>query len=108
MQSNEGETWSFHLGSVGCESAAMVRAPTQECQFPNVIEVSLPLVVDSLQSGEIEIRMDLSQILGELKPSQTTTCMFSSIDDQNCQALVNNMRNNTVFSLLLRDMSAGR
>jgi uncharacterized repeat protein (TIGR04052 family) len=107
MQNEMSESWSFHLGSVGCESAAMVRAPAQECKFPNRIEVSLPLKLNSLQNNEVVINMDLSLILGDLMPSQSTTCMFSSIDEPSCQKLLNNSGNNKVFSVEPPEMTEG-
>jgi uncharacterized repeat protein (TIGR04052 family) len=89
------------------ESAAMVRAPAQECKFPNRIEVSLPLKLNSLQNNEVVINMDLSLILGDLMPSQSTTCMFSSIDEPSCQKLLNNSGNNKLFSVEPPEMTEG-
>ena len=36
------QSWSFHLGSLGCDSVASVRPPSSPCSEPNRVEVLLP------------------------------------------------------------------
>ena len=42
LRLDAGDRWSFHLGSTGCVSAAVVRPPTKSCQRPNLARVRLP------------------------------------------------------------------
>jgi uncharacterized repeat protein (TIGR04052 family) len=100
MQNEKGDAWSFHLGSVGCESAAMVRAPANECQFPNRVAFAIPFDVSRMQDGEFSVEVDLAMILGQIEPSRSASCMFSSIDDQTCVELLDNVRRNRVFSAI--------
>jgi uncharacterized repeat protein (TIGR04052 family) len=89
MQSNTGDSWSFHLGSVGCQSASVVRAPDRECAYPNAVDFVLPLTTFDTPR-DLEIALDLQTVLGNITP--TNTCMFSSIDDKTCVRLLNNLK----------------
>ena len=92
---NNTDAWSFHLGSVGCESAAMVRAPKKPCSQPNVIPVEAALKNnDNLQ---ITLIINLDKILGDITATRQNTCMFSSIDDETCHQLVKNLTSEKVF-----------
>ena len=112
MQSNDANTWSFHLGSVGCESAAMVRAPKQACAQPNVLPFNLELSPDSIQIMDkqlansvggseqvihIMLKLNLDQIIANIKPSDDSTCMFSGMNNQMCGDLVKNLQEGSVF-----------
>ena len=91
MQSNTGDSWSFHLGSVGCQSASVVRAPDVECAHPNTVDFVLPLITFGT-SRDLEIALDLQTVLGNISPTKSNTCMFSSIDDKTCVRLLNNLK----------------
>ncbi len=109
MQSESGDSWSFHLGSVGCESAAMVRAPQKPCAQPNVIPVVVTLPPDSIQLLEtddtnnqtsrvqIEISIHLDAILDNIETTRKNSCMFSGIDSTTCSQLLENLKLNAVF-----------
>jgi len=115
MQNDTGDSWSFHLGSVGCESAAMVRAPQKPCAQPNFIPIEIMLSADSIQvfdmpqdsgsthSGgamkkiQINISIHLDEIIKNIMPSKKASCMFSGIDNTTCNKLVKNLRSNAVF-----------
>jgi uncharacterized repeat protein (TIGR04052 family) len=115
MQNDTGDSWSFHLGSVGCESAAMVRAPQKPCAQPNLIPVELMLSPDSIQvlavpqktgagqSGvgikqiHINISIHLDEIIRTMLPTRKSSCMFSGIDNTTCNELVENLKLNAVF-----------
>lgn len=38
---DQKQHWALHFGSLGCDSASAVRSPTQPCQYPNQVPVSL-------------------------------------------------------------------
>lgn len=112
MQSKQGNSWSFHLGSVGCESAAMVRAPKQACAQPNVIPVEVVLPPNTIQAIgfrssdhpdlnddqiHISLKLHLDKVINQIIPSQESTCMFSDIDNGSCKGLVNNLYKEGVF-----------
>lgn len=109
MQSESGDSWSFHLGSVGCESAAMVRAPQTPCAQPNVIPVAVTLPFDSIQLLEtadtnnqahrvqIKVSIHLDAILGNIEASRNNSCMFSGIDSDTCTQLLENLKLNAIF-----------
>jgi uncharacterized repeat protein (TIGR04052 family) len=116
MQNDMGDSWSFHLGSVGCESAAMVRAPKRPCAQSNLIPVEIVLSSDSIQvldvpqkkdvvqSGvkmkqiHINISIHLDEIIRNMVPTRKSSCMFSGIDNTTCNELVENLKLNAVFN----------
>jgi uncharacterized repeat protein (TIGR04052 family) len=115
MQNDMGDSWSFHLGSVGCKSAAMVRAPQKPCAQPNLIPVEMRVssdsiqVVDVLQKAgaaeynvpikqiQINISIHLDEIIRNMIPTRKSSCMFSGIDNTTCHDLVENLKLNAVF-----------
>ncbi|WP_238526893.1 MbnP family copper-binding protein [Brumicola nitratireducens] len=109
MQSESGDPWSFHLGSVGCESAAMVRAPQKPCAQPNLIPVAITLPFDSIQLVEaddknskaqrlqIKVSIHLDAILGNIEATRKNSCMFSGIDSTTCTQLLENLKLNAIF-----------
>jgi uncharacterized repeat protein (TIGR04052 family) len=115
MQNDTGDSWSFHLGSVGCESAAMVRAPQKPCAQPNFIAVEMSLSSDSIElvdvpqkvgaagpsvamkQVQINISIHLDEIISNIKPTRKSSCMFSGIDNTTCNELVENLKLNAVF-----------
>lgn len=109
MQSESGDSWSFHLGSVGCESAAMVRAPQKPCAQPNLIPVAVTLPFDSIQLVEaddktnkarrlqIKVSIHLDAILDNIEATRKNSCMFSGIDSTTCTQLLENLKLNAIF-----------
>ena len=109
MQSESGDSWSFHLGSVGCESAAMVRAPQKPCAQANLIPVAVTLPFDSIQlvetedtnsqahSLQIKVAIHLDAILDNIETTRKNSCMFSGIDSAACAQLQKNLKLNAIF-----------
>jgi uncharacterized repeat protein (TIGR04052 family) len=109
MQSESGDSWSFHLGSVGCESAAMVRAPKEPCAQPNLIPVVVTLASNSIQLVEtenpnsqtsrvlIKVSIHLDAILDNIETTRKNSCMFSGIDSTTCSQLLENLKLNAIF-----------
>jgi uncharacterized repeat protein (TIGR04052 family) len=100
------DSWSFHLGSIGCESAAMVRAPKQACAQSNSVAQSLLLDKDSISIDEISqhetslvlnVDIHLDEILGSVELTRQNSCMFSSIDNITCNELLENLKSQLVF-----------
>lgn len=116
MQNDMGDSWSFHLGSIGCESAAMVRAPQKPCAQPNLISIEIMLSPDSIQVVDvsqktgaaqstvgikqikINISIHLDEIIRNMVPTRKSSCMFSGIDNTTCNELVENLKLNAVFN----------
>jgi uncharacterized repeat protein (TIGR04052 family) len=75
--------WQFHLGSIGCQSANVMRAPSQTCRYPNRVKVALAY------QGEQTLLLDLAPllapVLNDAKLSQQS-CM-SDQHSLSCQPL---------------------
>ena len=91
--SNDIDTWSFHLGSLGCESASVVRSPAQPCSEPNVVSVTL----DSPKSNANEVHIHLDRIIQNIKLSSDNSCTLHGATESSCQQLIDNLTNNRVF-----------
>ena len=120
MQNDAGDTWSFHLGSIGCVSAAMVRAPQRPCAQANLTAVDILLSSDAIQVLDIpqsnasakssvatkkihiNISIHLDEIIKNITPTRKTSCMFSGIDNTTCNELVENLKRNVVFTQALK------
>jgi uncharacterized repeat protein (TIGR04052 family) len=120
MQNAAGDPWSFHLGSVGCVSAAMVRGPQAPCAQANLTAVDIVLpsnsiqVLDILESNDaaksnvaikkvhINISIHLDEIIKNMTLTRKTSCMFSGIDNTTCNELVENLKRNAVFTKALK------
>jgi uncharacterized repeat protein (TIGR04052 family) len=120
MQNAAGDPWSFHLGSVGCVSAAMVRGPQAPCAQANLTAVDIVLpsnsiqVLDILESNDaaksnaaikkvhINISIHLDRIIKNMVLTRKTSCMFSGIDNTTCNELVKNLKRNAVFTQTLK------
>jgi len=73
--------WSLHLGSSGCSSASVMRAPTQPCVAPNRVRVQLPY------QGQATLTLDLAELLGEFIPTADNSCMADPAS-LSCQQLL--------------------
>lgn len=85
-------SWSYHLGSIGCQSASKMRSPSEPCTQPNVTQHTL---VDRAQSGGL--RFDLSALLNNINPAEQRGCMFHHAHEVSCPVLTQNLQSNTVF-----------
>ncbi len=72
--------WSMHLGSTGCSSASVMRAPSAPCIAPN-----RPQVVLNYQQGAT-LTLDLAPLFSQLTPAADNSCM-SDPNQQSCQLL---------------------
>ncbi|MEE4246210.1 MAG: MbnP family copper-binding protein, partial [Kangiellaceae bacterium] len=82
------EDWLFHLGSTGCNSAAPVRAPEQECLQPNRIHVHLNLKQGSIDTNNsINIVADLSKLFDKIDLAKSNGCQ-SDPNDPNCPEIL--------------------
>lgn len=102
MQSEaDADSWSFHLGSVGCESPAMVRAPRKPCAQANTLPVDLVLTDDAVKWQDddlhLTVRVNLDKMMSGIVPTRERTCMFSGIDNTACVQLLQNMSRSDVF-----------
>ncbi len=73
--------WSFHLGSTGCSSASVVRAPTAACSAANRVRVQLPY------QGQTTLTLDLAELLHDFVPTADNSCM-SDPASLSCQQLL--------------------
>lgn len=59
--------WQFHLGSTGCKSASVMRAPAKECEHPNRPKFTLNY------QGDNSLVLDLAPLLSETLNNQKIT-----------------------------------
>ena len=84
--SSKSNDWLFHLGSVGCKSASPLRAPKQECLYPNRYIFELPIGKEYNH-----LVFELSTLLKDITLSNQTSCQ-SSPNKQSCQLLFSNLQ----------------
>lgn len=99
------DKFSFHLGSVGCQSASRVRAPEMECENANRVPISIDIQPEVLKVNQniihIDIAIQLDKLLYDLAIKRTNACMFSGIDQVvQCQKLLNALSNKEVFKAI--------
>ena len=87
--------WSFHLGSSGCSSPSVMRAPTQPCTAPNRVQVQLPY------NGQTTLTLDLALLLRDFRPSTNNSCMAdpASISCQQLMPAIGVGRQTTLWAL---------
>ena len=73
--------WSMHLGSTGCSSASVMRAPTAPCVAPNRPQVKLQY------QQAAKLSLDLAPLFASLTPAQDNSCM-SDPNQKSCQTLL--------------------
>ena len=73
--------WSLHLGSTGCNSASVMRAPNQPCAAPN-----RPLIHLNFQAGQ-RLILDLAPLFQEFTPTANNHCMADP-NQLSCQQLL--------------------
>ncbi|WP_240652863.1 MbnP family copper-binding protein [Rheinheimera riviphila] len=73
--------WSLHLGSSGCSSASVMRAPTTPCTAPNRVQVQLPY------QDQSTLTLDLAALFGDFIPAADNSCMADPAS-LSCQQLL--------------------
>lgn len=90
MTSKNNE-WLFHLGSLGCKSPSVVRAPTERCLYPNSFDFDVELTSD-----KANLQFDLANLLSELVIAEEEYCQ-SEQDVNACQVVFKNLKHKPVF-----------
>jgi hypothetical protein len=85
---NEEKKWSYHLGSVGCESDSAVRPPEKSCAFTNRVEFILPMTQLDTQ---LDIDVHVSNIVTQVNINEASSCMFDSPETKPCDKLLRNL-----------------
>lgn len=84
--SSEQDNWSFHLGSVGCDSVTRVRSPASPCVQPNLFTIELTSPpTDGLQ-------LNLPILFDQAISASGGGCMFHGMAESACQPLLNNLQ----------------
>jgi uncharacterized repeat protein (TIGR04052 family) len=82
---SQNDDWLFHLGSTGCKALSPVRAPKNECLYPNRVSVSLPF---TLENSTIEF--DLALLVRDVGLARKNSCQ-SAADEESCKKLFKNL-----------------
>ncbi|AZQ83270.1 metallo-mystery pair system four-Cys motif protein [Colwellia sp. Arc7-635] len=80
--------WLFHLGSTGCHSASVMRAPKKACRYPNRFDFDIPIANND--DGQLILNVDLAALLQDVSLTTTSNCQ-SEADSVNCQQLFSNL-----------------
>ncbi len=96
----ENQPWLFHLGSTGCKSASVMRAPERACHYPNRFTFELPLT--QVIGNNFVLAFDLAALLNNVDLNPLSSCQ-SERDKLSCQQLFQNLsiaeRNTDAVSL---------
>ena len=90
MQSDT-EHWLFHLGSTGCKSPSVMRAPNNACRYPNLFRVEVPL-------NDENLILDLDALISELELSEQNNCQ-SEADKPSCHQLMSKLRSAAEYGI---------
>ncbi|MBA6304091.1 MbnP family copper-binding protein [Colwellia sp. MB02u-14] len=82
---SQNDDWLFHLGSTGCKALSPVRAPKNECLYPNRVSVSLPF---TLENSTIEFNLAL--LVRDVRLARKNSCQ-SAADEESCKMLFKNL-----------------
>ena len=85
-------SWSYHLGSVGCESASSMRAPKHPCSMPNRFKITV-----NKSPNQAALFFDLAALLENIDPGTMRSCMFQKIEEVACIQLADNVLSGKVF-----------
>ncbi len=77
----DSQSWAFHLGATGCQSASVLRPPIQPCAQPNLTLVQLQY------RGESTLSLDLAPLLADFSPAAAQNCMSDPLK-HSCQLLL--------------------
>jgi uncharacterized repeat protein (TIGR04052 family) len=86
------QNWSFHLGSLGCDSASSMRSPAVACKKPN--RFTMELVRSDSHNNLV---FDLAQLLNQVNPASMKSCMFERPGEESCPLLAENLTKKAVF-----------
>lgn len=86
-QADANAPWSFHLGSVGCVSEAVVRPPQEACAQPNRFTVEIELT-----QPLTELKFDLAALLLAVQPERIGHCMLQPEMQKGCEQLLANLQ----------------
>jgi uncharacterized repeat protein (TIGR04052 family) len=89
------QQWSFHLGSLGCESQSSLRPPERACAQPNRFYITIELDSGSELRG---LNFDLAALLINIDMASMPPCMFDASQDASCARLLSNLQNNPMFT----------
>lgn len=93
--------WSFHLGSTGCASASVMRAPTKACQAPNQVPITV-----NYQPNQ-PLVLDLGVLLQGVVPTHDNSCMADPLMPT-CQQLFRNLGLDGAAPSTIFELGAGR
>lgn len=82
------ETWSYHLGSIGCESESAMRPPEKSCTFTNRVEMILPM---TQLDTDLDLALSVPVMLAQVSLPDSDGCMFEAPDDPVCNQLLRNL-----------------
>lgn len=83
--------WVFHLGSVGCAAASVMRTPQKECEQPNRINFDL----DKKHDGT-KLIMHIDRLVANTSMQNNDSCLFHS-GQESCTILMSNLQTKDVF-----------
>jgi uncharacterized repeat protein (TIGR04052 family) len=87
--------WSFHLGSLGCQSQSSLRPPEKACTQPNRFDMTLEL--DS-QTALSVLQLNLEALLANIDLANMPPCMFELSEQESCARLLLNLQNQSLFT----------
>jgi len=82
---DESADWLFHLGSTGCKSPSVMRAPNNTCLYPNLFQMEVTLASSN------NIAFDLAKLLGNVDLSMETSCQ-SEQESSACQQFFSHLK----------------
>ena len=89
--SDNGEnTFSYHLGSIGCESESAMRPPEKSCTFSNRVNFILPM--NQLDTN-LDLSLSVTTILAQASLNDSDGCIFDNPDEPACKQLMRNLVN---------------
>ena len=85
------KSWVFHLGSVGCTAASIMRSPQKQCEQPNRVNFNL----DKKHHGT-KLVMHIDRLIANTSMQNNDSCLFHS-GQHSCAILMANLKNQDVF-----------
>lgn len=89
---SEADDWVFHLGSTGCKSASVMRAPNEACLYPNLYSFEVEI------SDPQPLIFDLSLLTQGVKLSSKASCQ-SEHENTYCHSIFQNLLQENIFRL---------